>query len=62
MRNVEENLEENDNFIEGTFELIQITNNQKDLVENKYTRLQLSQREKENKIKTNLENILEFFN
>ena len=61
MRNIEEDLDQNNNFIVGAFELIYITNNVKDLVENINIRLQLSQSEKENQIKTNLEIIMKSF-
>ena len=43
------------------FELVYITMNVKDLVENINIRLQLSQSEKENQIKTNLEIIMKSF-
>ena len=61
MRNIEEDLEQNNNFIVGAFELIYTTMNVKDLVENINIRLQLSQSEKENQIKTNLEIIMKSF-
>ena len=61
MRNIEEDLDQNNNFIVGAFELIYITMNVKDLVENINIRLQLSQSEKENQIKTNLEIIMKSF-
>ena len=58
MRNIEEDLDQNNNFIVGAFELIYITNNVKDLVENINIRLQLSQSEKENQILNKLEIIM----
>ena len=61
MRNIEEDLDQNNNFILGAFELIYITNNVKDLVENIKIRLELPQSEKENQIKTNLEIIMKSF-
>jgi len=62
MRIIEDDLEQNNNFITGAFELVYITHNVKDLVENLNIRLQLSQIEKENQIKTNLEIIMKSFN
>ena len=61
MRIIENDLEQNANFITGSFELVYITMNVKDLVENINIRLQLSQSEKENQIKTNLEIIMKSF-
>jgi len=61
MRNIEEDLDQNNNFIVGAFELIYITMNVKDLVENINIRLHLSQSEKENQIKTNLDIIMKSF-
>jgi hypothetical protein len=61
MRNIEEDLDQNNNFIVGAFELIYITMNAKDLVENINIRLQLSQSEKENQIKNNLDIIMKSF-
>ena len=62
MRIIEDDLEQNNNFITGAFELVYITHNVTDLVENLNIRLQLSQIEKENQIKTNLEIIMKSFN
>ena len=62
IRIIDEDLEQNNNFISGVFELVYITNNVRDLVENLNIRLQLSQVEKENQIKTNLEIIMKSFN
>ena len=62
MRTIEEDLDQNNHFIVGAFELLYITNNVKDLVENINIRLQLPQNEKQNKIKTNLEIIMKSFN
>ena len=62
MRIIEDDLEQNNNFISGAFELVYVTNNVKELVENLNIRLQLSQSEKENQIKTNFEIIMKSFN
>ena len=62
MRIIEDDLEQNNNFIYGAFELVYVTNNVKELVENLNIRLQLSQSEKENQIKTNFEIIMKSFN
>ena len=62
IRIIDEDLEQNNNFISGVFELVYITKNVRDLVENLNIRLQLSQVEKENQIKTNLEIIMKSFN
>ena len=62
IRIIEEDLEQNNSFISGAFELFYITNNVRDLVENLNIKLQLSQSEKENQIKTNLEIIMKSFN
>ena len=61
MRNIEEDLEQNNNFIIGAFELVYITNNVKDLVENIKIRIENSQSEKENQIKNNLDIIMKSF-
>ena len=50
-----DNLEQNNNFIIGAFELVYITNNVQDLVENIKIRIENSQKEKENQIKNNLD-------
>ena len=61
MRNIEEDLEQNNNFIIGAFELVYITNNVQDLVENIKIRIENSQKEKENQIKNNLDIIMKSF-
>ena len=62
MEIIDEDLEHDNNYIIGTFEVFYLTKNVKELVENLNLKLKYSQTEKENQIKNNLDIIMKSFN
>ena len=62
MEIIDEDLEQDNNYIIGSFEVFYLTKNVKELVENLNLKLKYSQTEKENQIKNNLDIIMKSFN
>ncbi len=62
MEIIDEDLEHDNNYIIGSFEVFYLTKNVKELVENLNLKLKYSQTEKENQIKNNLDIIMKSFN
>ena len=62
MEIIDEDLEQDNNYIIGAFEVFYLSKNVKELVENLNLKLKYSQTEKENQIKNNLDIIMKSFN
>jgi len=62
MEIIDEDLEQDNNYIIGSFEVFYLTKNVKELVENLNLKLKYSQTEKENQMKNNLDIIMKSFN